>query len=475
VSQSASIETSFDLVIRNGQVVTEAGTVSADVAIRSGIIEAIGQLPGTGSRELDATGKLVVPGGIDAHVHISPVSLPNRQLAWVDDFGSGTRAAAAGGVTTIGDITFPRSDENPSQAVQRTALEAEHQSYVDFVLHPVMLDPSPENRSGLTRLATDGFTTLKVFMNLGDFDARVDDYIEVFSEAARLGLLVLVHCEDAPITRFLTRLLTRQGRTELTNFPLTRPDYAEVAATHRAIAIAEATGARIYLVHVASKSVIEAGNAARNRGVNVHLETRPIYLVFTDEVYKGPRAGLYVGNPPIRSASDRQSLWAALATGSIDTCCTDHAPWTREAKTNQSFANTRPGMADLELMLPTLFTEGVVKNRLSLQRFTEITSTNAARLLGLHPRKGAIAIGSDADIAILDPTTTKRVRGDAMFSNAGYSVLEGRELTGWPTHAISRGEMVFEEGRIVGRPGHGRLATQIDKPTRNGPTRERIP
>lgn len=470
----------FDLTIRGGRVVTATSDQVADIGIRGGLIEAIGSIRTSvepGERVIDATGKLVFPGGIDAHVHVTPVELPNRRLAWADDFGAASAAAAAGGITTIGDITFPKLGESPHEAAVRVEKESARHSIIDYLLHPVLFDPSPSNIGDIGNLSRDGFGSLKIFMNLGDFDGRTDEYLSALRAAATHGMVVLIHCEDGPITRFLTQHLVAEGRSDLSNFPATRPEYAYVAAVHRALAYAEATGATIYLVHVSSAAVLGAIQAARSRGVSACVETRPIYLLFTDDVYSGQQPGLFIGNPPIRTARDQEALWDGLAAGLIDTCCTDHAPWTRKDKLEPGLdiTNTRPGMADLEFMMPTLFSEGVRKGRLPLERFVEITSTNAARIFGIFPAKGTIAVGSDADLVVWDPTRTVAITGNSMVSNAKHTVLEGRELTGWPSTTISRGEVVFANGRVAKLPGRGkRVRTTTINHNPTPPSREEV-
>ncbi len=303
-------------------------------------------------------------------------------------------------------------------------------------------------------------TSVKFFMHLFGFDAGASLYLRALDRAGQLGLLSLVHCEDAAIIALRTGRLVASGRTGLENFPASRPVAAEAAAVARAVAFAEAAGAPVYLVHLSSERAIEEVSAAQRRGVPVYAETRPIYLLFTQERFDGPDAPLYVGNPPLRQDTDVTALWRGLQTGTIATCCTDHAPWTREQKLDPALdvAHTRPGMADLETMMSSLYSEGVRPGRLSLNRFVEVTSGNAARLFGLFPGKGTIAVGSDADLVIFDPEATRTVRGAELETSARMSLLEGRTLTGWPRTTISRGEVVYHDGLVVAAAARGRLA-----------------
>lgn len=455
MSESTS---TYDLVLRGGRVVTAGADGRADVGVRDGRVVALGTDLGRGAEEIDAGGKLVLPGGFDAHVHFTPVSMPGRSLAWADDFDTGTRAAAAGGVTTVGDITFGRVGESLVSALDRVADDASRRAQVDFVLHPVLVDPSPERRTELAQLAEGGVTSVKMFMHMGGFDERAGEYLDALHAAGQAGLLTLIHCEDRGIIDHCTGRLMRDGHADLAHFPETRPVGSEVAAVERAIAYATAAGAPIYLVHISSKEALDAAARARSRGVPVYVETRPIYLHFTRDRFDGPDPGLYVGNPPLRETADIDALWTGLESGTVSTCCTDHAPWSREQKLDPTMdvAHTRPGMADLETLMPTLFSSGVRTGRLSLQRFVEVTSANAARLFGVYPHKGTIAVGSDADLVVWDPDLRRTVRSEDLETAAKLSLFDGQELTGWPVVTISRGVVVARNSRAVGTAGHGR-------------------
>jgi len=234
---------------------------------------------------------------------------------------------------------------------------------------------------------------------------------------------------------------------------------AEVVATQRAVAFAEATGAPVYLVHLSSERALAVCADAKARGLPVFVETRPLYLHLTEAVFDAPDCGRFVGQPPLRAASDVAALWAGLREGLIDTVCTDHAPWSLAAKLDPSLSieRLRPGVENLQLLLPMLYSEGVRGGRISLQRLVELTSSNAAQLFGLYPRKGALAVGSDADVVVFDPQLERTVTASMLFSNADYTVYEGWHVTGWPVVTIRRGETVYRDDELLGHPGSGQV------------------
>lgn len=451
-------EARVDLVIRGGTVVTASSHFVADLGIRDGKVVQIGGVIDA-REEIDATGKLVLPGGIDMHVHLTSISTGEGDIRWADDFLSGTRAAAAGGITTVGNISFPKPGEGPLDALERTVAEVAPLSVVDYALHPVILDPALASREQLQALIEAGHSSIKIFMILGNFDGQARQYLDVMRSAGELGMLSLIHCEDGCIIGHLTEQLVAAGKTGPEFYPASRPVFSEEVAATRAIGFAEAAEAPIYIVHLSSKAALEACHRARARGVPVYVETRPLYVYLTSERFSEAEGAKYVGNPPLRETSDVEALWNGLWDGDIQTFCTDHAPWKLEEKLDPTLdvGTFRPGVADLETLLPMLFSEGVGKGRISIHRFVEVTSTNAARLFGLFPQKGTIAVDSDADITIWDPTITRPVEAESMETNADYSPYEGWEVTGWPVVTISRGEVVYRDGEIVAEAGRGRL------------------
>jgi dihydropyrimidinase len=308
-------------------------------------------------------------------------------------------------------------------------------------------------------MAAAGHTTIKVFMCMEDFDRHVLAYLAALRAAGEAGMLTLIHCEDWAIISATCQALLAEGRGSLRYYAESRPVISEVVATQRAVAMCETTGAPIYVVHLSSERALRVCEEAQAQALPVYVETRPLYLHLTQERYLDPDGAVYVGQPPLREAHDVAALWEGLARGTIHTVATDHAPWTREQKLEPALnvANLRPGTNELQVMLPMLYSEGVLKGKISPEQFVALTSSNAAKLFGLYPRKGTIAVGSDADLVLWDPTESRVVRGAELFSQAGFSVYEGTEVTGWPQITIRRGQVIYQDGRITAQPGSGQL------------------
>ncbi len=460
----------FDLVIRGGTIVTENDRFQADIGVRGSVItriDASGTTPEaragggamTGRREIDVYERLILPGGVDPHVHLTCSDVTGDEPNWVDDFESGSAAALAGGITTIGNMSFVLPSETITERINRESEQAQRQAIADVFLHPAVLSPNPSTAAELGVLAARGITSLKFFMCTPSFDSFGGQFALAMRAAGQAGSITLIHCEDLATIECCTALLGAASKQSLAHFPDSRPVESELVATHRAIAMCEATGAPTYIVHLSSARALAACTAARARGLPIFVETRPLYLHLTRERYAGADGPLFVAMPPLRQSQDQDALWAGLADGSIDTIASDHAPWSRAAKMDPTLdiVRLRPGVADLETMLPMLFTEGVLRGRLTAERFVAVTATNAARLFGLYPRKGTIAVGSDADLVIWETRAPRIVRGAEMYSRAGHSVYEGRELAAWPHTTIRRGEVVLENGRLIGKAGSGQV------------------
>ena len=445
-----------ELLIRRGRVANAGGIRNADVrAVGSTIAEiGVGLKPGKDARIIEAAGHLVMPGGIDPHTHLHP--------SFIDDLTSGSMAALAGGITTVGTFAAGQPNETLTDAIERMAGRVRAEAIADAFLHATPWPPTAEMAAALPAIAAAGQPSVKVYMMRPDFGAQIDNLIRLLERARAAGVVTMIHCEDSAMLAAAVRRLEAERRTSLDHYAESRPVIAEVAATQQAAALCESTGAPMYVVHISSARALDACKRLRAARAPLFVETRPLYLHCTEERLRGPDAPLYIGQPPLRGEADREALWRALADGSIDVLATDHAPWTREQKLDPALSITRlrPGMSDLQFMLPMYFSEGVGKRRLPLQRFVETTSTNAARIFGLYPKKGAIAEGSDADITIWDPNRTSNVTAEADLSKSDYCIYEGWKVTGWPVMTIRRGDVVYEGGHVTGRAGTGQLISR---------------
>jgi len=431
--------------------VTARGSQRADVFVQDGRIAKVGRGT-TAEREIDASGLLVLPGCVDLHTHLAstPTWTP------LDDFDHGTSAAIAGGVTTVVSMVY-QEDGSLRRGIERGLRDAER-SRCDFAFHAVVTDPSDAAIAELPSLVADGHTGLKVFMVPKRFVERTTDYVALYSAAARNRMLVAVHAEDHLLVERSTAALKMAGRTGVQYFPASRPVEAEVAAVRAAVKHAATSGATLYFVHLSSAAVLEEIRAAKRSGARVFGETRPLYLYLTRERFDRPDAALWVGQPPLREQADVYAVWRALSDGTLDTIGTDHVPYPRAKKLVQglSFDQIPPGVANLETLLPMLYSEGVRRERLTVERMVDLLATSPARIAGLAS-KGEIAIGKDADLVLFDPTKTRTIHAADMHSAADYDPYEGWQVTGWPKTVLLRGEVAYD-GSIRAAPGTGRLA-----------------
>jgi dihydropyrimidinase len=453
-----------EILIRDGLLVTEAGRLQADVRVRGSEIVEIGRTltPARGARTIDATGKLVLPGGIDTHVHLSPVRTSGSRPG-LDDFESASRAALAGGITTIGAFIGQNPNEPAEQTVAEAAAAASRTTIADAILHFTIGDPTKLTSADITMFRERGITP-KIFMRGMGFEQRLSDNLKLIETAGKAGLLTQLHAEDAAILAGAMDRLVAQGRTALVgqSFADSHPVEAEEVATQRAVGFAEFTGAPIYLVHMSSERAMRVAEAARARGLPVFTEVRFIYLHLTRDAFNRPDGPIFTGAPPLRDQTDRDYLWAAIARGSVDAVNTDHVGYTRAEKmaADGSVQRPREGGNFLQDQMPLMYSEGVRKGRISLERMVAVTATNPAKLFGLYPRKGVIAVGADADLVIWDPELTRTIRDEDILSNGKFSIFAGWEVTGWPVVTLRRGQVVYEDGRIVAAPGSGRVAAR---------------
>lgn len=455
----------FDLVIRGGQVVTAADTIRADVGIRGGRIASVALDLPPGRQTIEADGLLVMPGGIDSHVHLAQPAFGGPAMA--DCFESGTRSAIAGGNTTVLPFALQSRGMSLRDAVADYHREAEGQSYCDYGFHMIVTDPTPAVLGQeLAALVEDGLTSLKVFMTYDDMVLNDRELLEVFDAAGDCGALVMVHCEGYDAIRFMTERLERSGRTAPYYHAVSRPEPVEREAAHRAISHSEITGVPIMIVHVSGREAMEQLRWAQSRGLRILGETCTQYISLTADDLKGlnmdESGSKYVCSPPPRDHASWEAIWNGIETGVFQTFSSDHCPFFFEgalgklhAKARTSFRWVPNGIPGVEVRMPILFSEGVVKGRITLQQFVALTSTNHARIYGLAGRKGSIAPGLDADIVLWDPTRQVTIRQEIMHHGSDYTPWEGFEVTGWPQTTILRGDVVMREGEILGAKGGG--------------------
>jgi dihydropyrimidinase len=448
-----------ELLIRNGLIVTATGSTQGDVRIRNGTVVELGRdlMPGVAARVIDATGKLVLPGGIDPHVHLGM----RPGIVGSDDYTSGSRAALAGGVTTIANFITQTPGEDLTVTLSKAAAVVKAEAIADVLLHATVNDPVSVSPAALDMLAKN--YTLKIFTSRPDFDKSLLKFTKLIEDAGKAGLLTMMHCEDGSINDLATGRLVAKGHTTIKYYPEAKPVVSEEVATQRCVAISEVTGAPIYIVHLSSERALRVAEAAQARGVPAFVETRILYVHLTRERFDLPDANIYTGTPPLRDKSDKDALWKGMAEGSIHVLATDHIGYTRADKMHPSVSitNTRSAGNYLQVNLPMLYSEGVRSKRITLEQMVALSSTNPAKLFGLYPKKGTIAVGSDADLAIWDPNLRKTVTDEEQLSNAKFSIFSGWDITGWPITTIRRGEVVYENGKITATAGSGQLAPRV--------------
>ncbi|NHJ84407.1 MAG: amidohydrolase family protein [Asgard group archaeon] len=451
-----------ELLILDGMVVFENKQLKRDIrVIDEKIVEIGDNLQGSSNdlHEINAKGLTILPGGIDPHVHLSLPDYVPAEFQWIDDFESGSKAALAGGITSLGCISVPDKDESPLGTLKRESEKIQKQAIADVMIHPVIFNPTAEVLQDIPKLLENGCSTIKIFMVTDDFDANMEQYIEAIKLAGENGLLTMIHCEDNKLIKETCEKMIEEGKGSLVNYADSRPLKSETIATEKAVEISKTTGAPIYVVHLSSKAALKICEKAQKQSVKVYVEGRPIFLYLTREEYQKPEGAIYVVQPPLREKSDNEALWKGVMKNSIQTLATDHAPHTREQKLNPTLNVSKlvPGINELQLMLPMFHHKGVVDRKISLQRFVELTSTNTAKLFGLYPKKGTIKVGSDADLVLWDFAEEREIKDEDMFSKAGFSIYAGQTIKGWPKITIRRGEIVYKDGEILSKPGSGKV------------------
>ena len=451
-----------EIIIRNGLIVNSNNRVNSDIRILDEKIQEIGanlSKSQDSSQEIDAKDLVILPGGIDPHVHLSLPDYVPSEFRWSDNFESGSKAALAGGITTLGCISVPDKNETPLGTIKRESQSIHQNAIADFIIHPVIFSPTEDSIREIPELMKIGCNTIKIFMVTDDFDTNFLQYKKCIEVAKRADMLTMIHCEDNAIIKQTTQDLISAGKGSLKNYADSRPVASEVIATKKAVEIAKDLGASIYIVHLSSKAALEICQQAQTDILPVYVEGRPIFLYFTRKEYQKLDGAIFVVQPPLREQKDLDALWNGIANGSIHTLATDHAPHTRDQKLNPDLDISKlvPGINELQVMLPVFYSKAVQSKKITLERFVELTSTNAAKLFGLYPRKGTIQIGSDADLVLWDFKETRIIKDEDMFSQAGFSIYNGESYTGWPKMTIRRGQIVYQDQKIIAELGTGKV------------------
>jgi dihydropyrimidinase len=450
----------FDTLVVNGRVVTATDTYSSDIAINAGKIEAIGKnLSRENAKKIvDAKGKYLLPGGIDVHTHLD---MPFGGTTSADDFETGTRAAAFGGTTTLIDFAIQYKGQTLRTAFDTWMQKASGKAVSDYAFHCIITDLGSAQLEEMNALVREGVTSFKLFMAYpGVFMLDDASIFKAFRATAKNGGLVCMHAENGNAIDVIVQQALAEGKKAPKYHALTRPTTAEAEATGRAIALAEMAGAPVYIVHMSCNEALEKVREARDRGLPVYGETCPQYLYLSLENMEAPgfEGAKYVFTPPLREKWHQEKLWNGLKQDHLQVVSTDHCPFCfKEQKElgKDDFTKIPNGGPGIEHRMSLIYSGGVAKGRFSVNRFVELVSTTPAKLFGLYPRKGTIAIGSDADLVIFDPDRKHTISSKTHHMRVDYSMFEGIEVTGMPDVVLSRGQVLVEGNEFRGRAGAG--------------------
>lgn len=462
-------------VIKGGTVVTSSDMYEADVLIEDGKVVQIGSVfeiaEGEIGEIIDATGLYVFPGGIDPHTHLA---MPFNNTITDDDWETGTISAAHGGTTTIIDFCLTTGEKKLKHAVDRWHENAEGKAVIDYGFHLMVGELTEDTLRQLPEvLESEGISSIKVFLAYArEFQASDRTLFQTFKVGKKMGAVVMVHCENGSVIDELVETALEEGHTEPKYHYLTRPPEVEGEATKRAIELANLAGTKLYVVHVTCKEAVDEIVAARNKGYDVQGETCPAYLLLDQTYLEQPNfeGAKYVWSPPLREKSNQEVLWNALKSKQLQTIGSDHCSFNFNGKKQlgiEDFSKIPNGGPFIEDRFSIMFSEGVVKGRITPQEFVDLVSTNSAKTFNLYPRKGTIAVGSDADIVLFDPNSKWIISAEKHHMNVDYNPFEGVEVTGEPVSVMVRGEWVIKDKKFVGNLGSGKYL-------RREPSKEKV-
>lgn len=452
----------MDTVIKNGTIVTESEVMHADLGIQAGKVVAIAEKIENGDHTIDASGKYVMPAGVEVHTHIEA---PLFNMRTVDDWYDASIGAAFGGTATVVDYIMQGANQTLRDTIAEYTGRAKGKSIVDYSFSPIISRWTEETFAEIPGLIEDGTTSMfKAFLY---YDWRVNDYdlARLLNIVKNSGGVVGIHCENAGTILYLIDKALREGKIEPRWHGPTRPVSSEVEAVTRVIYIAEELGAPVYIVHISAGPVINELVQAKSRGVKVYGEGMPHYLCLDDGDYLKPgyEAMKVVITPPLRPKDHQEVLWEGLRNGTLSVIGSDHCAFPFKDKirlyeaNGKLFHNIPHGAPGIETRMPVLFSEGVMKGRISLTRFVKAMATNPSKIAGLYPRKGTLAIGSDADVTIFDPEKELTLSVELLHGKTDYTPFEGLRLKGWPVLTMCRGEILVQDNEIKAKPGYGEI------------------
>lgn len=455
----------LDCIVRQANIATAAESFIADIGIVDGRIAVMGDLDMAATRVIEAEGKLVTPGGVDAHCHLDQPMGDGSVMA--DDFLSGTISAACGGTTTVIPFACQIKGQSLQDAVDDYHRRAQGKPVIDYAFHLIVTDPTPEVLAAeLPRLIRNGYSHFKIYMTYDDMKLNDRQILDLLALARREGAMPMLHAENDDCILWLTELLEEAGKVQPHYHADSRPTVIEREATHRAVSLAELVDVPILIVHVSSRAAMEQIQWAQARGISIHAETCPQYLFLTAEDLIAPdfEGAKCICSPPPRTAMDQQHIWRGLKTGVFEVFSSDHAPFRfagsdgkRVAGPNAKFRAVPNGVPGIETRMALLMSEGVLRERIDIHQFVSLTATAPAKLYGLYPNKGSLAPGSDADLVIWNTNTEVRLSNDMLHHNVDYTPYAGMKLQAWPEMVMSRGEIIVSDGDCHAKPGRGRF------------------
>ena len=448
----------FELVIKNGNIITSTETTTADIGINKGKIVRVG-IGLSGQNELDANGYYVIPGGIDPHVHLA---MDAGSIRTTDDFRSGSIAAAFGGTTTFIDFVEPEQEETLSEALAKRRAQADGQTILDYGLHMTITNDAPDTLAEIPNIIQQGVRSFKTYLTYPGFMLNDEQLIRVLTAVTRSNGMTLCHAENRAAIEFLRKKMLDMGRRDPINHALSRPAATEIEAVTRVIALAEAAQAPLYVVHVSTAGGARAVHEGRERGVQVWGETCPQYLLLTQEMLEKAdfEGAKYVCSPPLRSSIDNQALWQALSEGWLTSIGTDHCPFNFSGQKDlgrEDFTKIPGGMPGIEPRMSLIYEHGVRSKRITINQWVDLCSTHPARIFGLYPRKGSLQPGADADIVIFDPNAKMVISPETLHENVDYTPYNGFSVTGLPMTVLQRGRVLIQNRELATEPGVGQF------------------